>query len=117
MPDISKLPKWARELLTQKDREIAHLKHQMSLLERQPITNKTDLPDVYFSEGISDMYALPDGAQVTFHLHQDGQPFPVRIYLDETNYKNRVLSIRVEGRMLVLPSASNSINIAAPGDY
>ena len=94
---IAKLPKWARDLIQQRESSIAYLERQIVQMEQGDT-------DTFFD--YSHPKGLPEGVTVMFHIrggeincHTDGGRLQIRAYSDSGDF------------MGLLPQASNSFAV------
>ena len=106
--DVTKLPKWAQELLVSKDQEIERLKYTIENLEAAH--NETGTGRVvqlnYGLECRSETN-LPDRAQIRFYINREQRRY---VDIGFRQEPDRV-TIYVGQRMRLYPIASNSIKI------
>lgn len=100
---IEKLPRWAKLLLEQKDREISRLNDRVTILERRP--SGSGIVSYYT---IAEPIALPDKTIVTFGPENQ----KIRVNLERKVPDSFMLYLNGDTTIKVLPQASNAFYVS-----
>jgi hypothetical protein len=111
MPDVSKLPKWARDRIAQLEGTVEHER-----AKNRPVAQGTS--DTWLEhpgEALGKKTFLPNGTWVVFRL-KSGETVRVHVRQDDRDQHAGKLDVNSSRTMFIEPRATNSIYINADND-